>query len=348
MITKVTCAYSVCSPAFAGGADGHKEAELLRGSRYRGLLRWWLRTLDGFASSDLSVNEQEARLFGAIQPSPRRGGLTVRVSSVLVAATNREPKSLTAFGDGRPETPLSYVFFPIRSDSRAAIEENTTFEMDLSLALRPGDDLWSGNDAACREDLHALLTVFGHLGSIGFRGRRGAGALGFHRETPALAGALARFRGGGTVDIRSLTGNFDGWKAAVTALEKWFKNWRSYKEADSHGRADHDVALGLQAGGDPEDPVTRPTLGMPLLTKFGDWHPFVEGRSAVGRFASPVLLRPHFDGSTWRALVVFLDRHQWPEGVDVAWSGGRSAPRQHPASSELWNDMKASLPNHYP
>lgn len=41
-----------------------------------------------------------------------------------------------------------------------------------------------------------------------------------------------------------------------------------------------------------------------------------------GRFASPVLLRPHRDAAgRWHALVVFVDAHAWPSGKPVFLNG---------------------------
>lgn len=59
-------------------------------------------------------------------------------------------------------------------------------------------------------------------------------------------------------------------------------------------------------------------------------------RRCEGRFASPVLLRPHRDADgKWRALVIFVDAHRWPEGKPVFLNG---QPRN--VSLDLYDAMK--------
>ncbi len=108
-------------------------------------------------------------------------------------------------------------------------------------------------------------------------------------------------------------------------------------------RRDHNEGLDVQGSGaanpDPERPVGsdgqtfRPALGLPIIQFFSslgdqrgpitrgratvnwDWDWDNERHKAVGRFASPVLLRPHKDAQgKWHALVIFVDAHKWPDG----------------------------------
>ena len=90
----------------------------------------------------------------------------------------------------------------------------------------------------------------------------------------------------------------------------------------------------------------RPAIGLPIIQFFSslggsrrqatlDWNATADG----GRFASPILLRPHFDGTEWRALVIFLDTRQWnyAEQVHVV-SGSRAGTRK--VLPDLYNAMK--------
>lgn len=55
-----------------------------------------------------------------------------------------------------------------------------------------------------------------------------------------------------------------------------------------------------------------------------------------GRFASPILLRPHRDtDGKWHALVIFVDAHRWPKDKPVFLNG---QPRR--VSLDLYNAMK--------
>ena len=79
-----------------------------------------------------------------------------------------------------------------------------------------------------------------------------------------------------------------------------------------YAKHDHDLASQKQPG-----PGYRPALGLPMLTAYGNWSlekPDKPG-GTKGRFASPVLLRPHRDAQgKWHALVIFVDAHAWPHG----------------------------------
>ncbi len=131
-------------------------------------------------------------------------------------------------------------------------------------------------------------------------------------------------------------------------------------------RRDHNEGLDVQGtrapNRDPEQPegrheVTfRPALGLPIIQFFSslendhgepmsrgratvnwDWNWNTQKRKGEGRFASPVLLRPHRDANgDWHALVIFVDAHQWPPGKEVFLNG---QPRS--VSLDLYNAMKA-------
>lgn len=114
-----------------------------------------------------------------------------------------------------------------------------------------------------------------------------------------------------------------------------------------YARRDHNeglVALGYpRPATDPKPPagnagqVFRAALGLPILQQFSSlahpddpnkqapkdqreviWGPALDGGSASGRFASPVLLRPHRDATgKLHGLVIFVDSHKWPDGTPV-------------------------------
>jgi CRISPR-associated protein Cmr1 len=108
-----------------------------------------------------------------------------------------------------------------------------------------------------------------------------------------------------------------------------------------YARRDHNEGLDVQGTGAPnpdsERPAGavgqtfRPALGLPIIQFFSSLGnsrgPIPRGRATVnwnwdwnaqqnkgeGRFASPVLLRPHRDASgKWHALVIFVDARRWP------------------------------------
>jgi CRISPR-associated protein Cmr1 len=132
-----------------------------------------------------------------------------------------------------------------------------------------------------------------------------------------------------------------------------------------YARRDHNEGLQVQGtlppNPDPENPhggpgqTFRPALGLPIIQFFsslgGPNGPIRRNLATVnweestnsGRFASPVLLRPHKDAQgKWHALVIFVDSMQWPAGKQVYLNG---QPRE--VSPDLYEAMKAD-PNLHP
>jgi hypothetical protein len=126
-----------------------------------------------------------------------------------------------------------------------------------------------------------------------------------------------------------------------------------------YARRDHNEGLQVQGTRPPhpdrERPegtpgqTFRPALGLPIIQFFsslgGAREPIPRNQATVnweydqdgGRFASPVLLRPHRDADgNWHALVIFVDSMRWPEGKQVYLNG---APRA--VSLDLYEAMKA-------
>jgi len=132
-----------------------------------------------------------------------------------------------------------------------------------------------------------------------------------------------------------------------------------------YARRDHNEGLDVQGAGAPDPDAEgpagqkgatfRPALGLPIIQFFSslggsdgqpirrsqatvhwDWDWDVAEEKAVGRFASPVLLRPHRDAQgNWHALVIFVDAHKWPKGKQVFLNG---QPRA--VSLDLYEAMK--------
>jgi len=154
------------------------------------------------------------------------------------------------------------------------------------------------------------------------------------------------------------------WIPIPPAQKQENRSQRGFKYA----RRDHNEGLDVQGTGapnpDPEDPAGqrgesfRPALGLPIIQFFSslggaggplprgaatvnwewDWDA-VDGK-AKGRFASPVILRPHLDAQgEWRALVIFVDAHRWPQGHRVQLVG-RGKREERNVSLELYDKMK--------
>jgi CRISPR type III-B/RAMP module RAMP protein Cmr1 len=305
--------FEVLTPAIAGGARSKRQAEI-RPASIRGQLRWWFRVLGGFQSQTGSVRSREAEVFGSISGDTLHSSLLmVRVAQAPVCTP---PKTMEGLGAAQ-FSEKGYLLWPLRrdEDARATIAAGSTFELQV---------LWKG-EIAFWPDVLALVSIFANLGSLGFRGRRAMGAL-TAKSVPPLAEALERFASPRDISIKWIPATSGD--NAIKELGGWLKSWRAYGRTRDDPRpeqqmpgfkwakSDHDLGAAVLFGGPQSPAVFRAALGLPLNQRFNagslDWN------TDSGRFASPVLLRPHrTPAGEWRALVVFIHKHEWPVQENV-------------------------------
>ncbi len=336
----------IITPCFCGGAEPEKQAEI-RSSSIRGQLRWWFRVLGGFKSlAHLSLPEQESRIFGPTAGDEGTAGkLAVRVTGPRLVGKVVDDEAMKA----NPGSDRGYLLFPLRPEKkgrpderrrdRAVLNERAENDPRHSFGLQ---FLWRDS---CRldADLMALASVFANLGSLGFRSRRAMGALAPASRGDGITNALQHFNTPNSIFISALPALNPN--DAILKLAQWLKSWRAHGRSNQNDTettypgfdfAKHDHDLAIHGG---NTPAFRPALGLPLLTKYGNWNAEnpPHGKQTAGRFASPVILRPHraADGS-WHALVIFVDAKKWPQGKQVFLNG---QPRA--VSLDLYDAMKA-------
>jgi hypothetical protein len=313
------------------------------------------------------VNKQESLIFGeAAGNGGRTGLLHLRILAQDGLCTSSKD------ADGMAALPVSergYLLFPLRSkidrQTGRVVEDKSRGVFDttgIKPAKLPCFDMilqWRGQ-ASLKDDLDALMTVFGHLGAIGFRSRRAMGALALDNSVQSLTKALARFQNDAAIDVRQISGTQKSPDDCIKHLASWLRDWRSHGRKIDHARArpphpphnsgftraenDHDRGYEfLNHRGTADQTTYRPALGLPIVQRFSDgrtakWEK--NSGAAKGRFASPVLLRPHKVSDTdWRSLVIFLDAKKWKAGEEVhLQEGKRTESRQ--VSLDLYNAMK--------
>lgn len=388
------------TPCFCGGALPKEQAEI-RAPSIRGQLRWWFRTLGGFkslADQGMDWRKQEQVVFGSTAGGEGMAGkLIVKVRQTNSGQAKSQVKDADEMG-AATETPKGYLLFPLRSRkrdgqvvesaARGVFDDSDRNNRAVPLPRFELHVLWRG-DTALWEDVRALVGVFGHLGSLGFRGRRAMGALTFERDVPLLTEVHGRFAKPGGIVIKTVKSEspFGAPVACITALGEWLRDWRQHgqmnrqwrprerrwepvsekqketlraKPGFKFARRDHNEGLDVQGTGapdpDPENPegeqgqVFRPALGLPIIQFFSSLGsgegPVSRGRATVnwefsrgdqkGRFASPVILRPHRVGpNQYRPLVIFVEAHAWPQGHRVHLNG-----EERTVSTELYEAMK--------
>ncbi len=344
-----TANYSIeiITPCFCSGANAEQQAEI-RAPSIRGQLRWWFRTLGGFkslAARGITPRQQENEIFGnAAGNSGTASRLVVRVAANPSASLRSQTAKDSDGMDARMGCDRGYLLFPLRNKPRGVFDGSTPVRFQLRVQWRGLTEQWI--------DIQSLVTVFGHLGSLGFRSRRAMGALAFESGTHDLASSLSRFAAPGGLILRQLPAANS--RDAISVLARWLKGWRAHGRTADHQRArapepphnpgfrfarnDHDAGLNR-----PALETYRPALGLPIIQRYStgnvsNWE-FGSGgpRQPKGRFASPVILRPHRDAQgKWHSLVMFADVHKWPEGHPVYLNG---QPRT--VSLALYDAMKS-------
>ena len=320
-----TYQFEILTPCFCGGAEPLQRPEI-RAASIRGQLRWWFRVLGGFKSlAPADACCQEKQVFGsAAGESGHAGQLILRVTDC--SDPSSEPKGERDF-----PADANYILFPLRKTNRGVFgdldgknQRFGSFRMEV---------LWKGKPSQAA-DVEALITVFANLGALGFRSRRAMGALALTHHIMSLADALGRFQSESSIDIRAMPAANAA--SAIKVLANWLRDWRAHGRSKDlkpgnaanlppenpgfqYAKRDHDIGYGIAAV--MNKPAFRPALGLPIIqrtsnrTNRWEWKWNQQNGKFEGRFASPVLLRPHRDAKdNWHALVIFVDVHKWPDG----------------------------------
>lgn len=315
MKTLGTFEFEILTDMFSGGATPHESAEL-RVPAIRGVLRWWFRALGGFKSSALPLHEQEKALFGGVH-----GDKAVRSALMVRVLTPLESQKRTDAND--------YFLWPTRNNAHAHIPHASTF----TLAFYLNDS----QNKVSETDILALITVFGELGSMGFRSRRCYGAIAFKEKAPmSLKEAFTHFKHPENIQIYKHKSVAQTTTALIQTARNWLQGWRSFGPSNhrntsgtgfEYAKSDHNVLYGSK-----KDPTKlfRPALGMPMNTKYGNVN---------GRFASPVILRPaKVAEQQYELRILFVEIYAWDaeKGVEIAKNKIRTAK----LSLDLYDAMK--------
>ncbi len=342
---KGTFKFDLLTRMFSAGAEPQDKAEI-RASEIRAHLRWWFRALGGFKNDNRSLVEQETYYFGCVGKPPIRSRIGVRARPA--ALLKQEIKDADELGAGL-NTPLGYILFPLRSNKKKGIyagrahflpSESGTCAFEIAISLNGTDSEW--------ENVQALVSVFGNLGSLGFRARRCMGAIAFHGEGPVtLRQALDCFKAPGQIVIKELpqcNGSVDG---CVSALANWLKDWRSYGSSRfglnengngfSFAKKDHDAGVG------EGDEVYRAAIGLPIIQQYSSGEK-VKNEWEAGdaeRFASPLILRP-YRNTEGRIipLVIFVESYKWRDGRKVQLF--RIRKEECPPKRYIWRTVSGS------
>ena len=320
---KVHIILKTVTPLFLGGANPRGAPEL-RPTPFRGALRFWLRALLGGVLGDdvKALRDAEAKVFGS----------TERASSIVIRLQQPDQLPRVTFsmiaerrGKRYNKPGIAYLFFSARGTrrerERSAIKEGVSFE--LTMRTRLGSDADESFRQAC-----AALWLMTHLGGVGSRVRRGAGALQVMRvqgdlptelpRLPVQANSPEELRqelADGLQRVRVLVGSasasisqfpaFDVLHPSVCrigVIQRTFENgWKEALEAVGSALQvfrqrrppDYDQVKGTLQGRSLAQPIKRAAFGLPIVFYFSSLRASatLQG-SKHDRRASPLWIRP--------------------------------------------------------
>ena len=335
------------TPMYGGGvAPGEVDCEVpIRPSALRGHLRFWWRLLYGRDRPSTEAFQAESALWGGISgngPKASRVALQVRAEKV-------EPERLCANAD-IPTFP-NYALILKPGDKPRLLDAGYAF--DVTLRFHPT------TQPEQRAQVVEALRWWASFGGVGARTRRGLGAVRVTSDDtePQPVSCREVEAQGGRMVLRATSTAIDAWSEAVNAL----KNFRQgpklgrrpggksnrpgrshWPEPDTIRRRTHQHAPGHE----PQHPVDgfypRAAFGLPIVFHFknsGDpkardgkgptlvpRNPPGSGMKDPDRMASPLILRPYFDGGGYRPLALLLPGWEQCVGVSVGFDPNSASP----------------------
>lgn len=320
------------TPMYGGGVKpGQVDRELpIRPGALRGQLRFWWRLLNGTGRTPQELFRVECALWGGISSQgPRASHVTLEVKAAPV-----EDRHLVTWKSKIGSYP-GYALILERNDDPVLLKDGWEFDLMLHFTRKV--------TGPQREQVIEALRWWASFAGVGARTRRGLGAVrvaGNDAELKAVSIEEVRSRGGWMVPGQP-TGRdaVKAWKDAVERL-------RSFRQGRGIGRnpgagnrpgrsrwpepdAIRRLAGHHAAGHEPQHPVDgfypRAAFGLPIVFHFkdgarGDPEDCTLTSDGRDRMASPLILRPWFDGEQYRPLALLLpgweERLSVPVGLD--------------------------------
>ena len=342
----VTVRCTLITPMHGGGVTaGEVDRDMpIRASALRGQLRFWWRLLNDADRPPSDLFAIESDLWGGLSSQgPRASRVTVRVKSAPV----NDQKLITKreLLDEKPQGFPAYALILKPQENPSFLKAG--YDFDLVLHFR------RSVTPQQREGVVEALRWWANFAGVGARTRRGFGAVkatADSMELKPVSPEEVERRGGRMVTGRPAHDATEVWKDAIDALQQ-FRQGKSvgrhpgsgnrpgrsrWPEADTIRRLKKTHAPRHK----PEHPVDgfypRAAFGLPLVFQFkdrgrGDPRGKCSDSLALNsayheRMASPLILRPWFDGQRYRPAALLLPRWEERVSVRVSLDSEREAP----------------------
>ena len=337
----VTARCELITPMFGGGVKpGEVDREMpIRASGLRGQLRFWWRLLHrhrtGKESADLFA--AESALWGGISSEgPRASRVTLQIKQATKrapgdlsasASPSSAPGSVQVVSKSKLDLP-AYALILERGEDPELLNAGYTFDLVLRFRQAPPRQQ--------QEEVLEALRWWASFAGVGARTRRGLGAVkvtGDDVELTPVTADEVEARGGWMVTGQPASNATEAWKKAVCALQRFRQGagvGRNRGQGQFPGRSrwpEPDTircATGTHATmHKPEHRARgfypRAAFGLPIVFHFKDKddpRDQVLNPGGHDRMASPLILRPWFDGQRYRPIALLLPG--WKERLSVS------------------------------
>jgi len=161
----------IVTPVFCAGADPNGVSEI-RPFSLRGALRWWYRAIDG------DFAKWEPFVFGATTGTGHSSPVALQVRRWVQDTKSLEVRLNPRRAEESGAAYLGYTFYLSNNHRKAIRPERGTVPVRLAWQWQPRE---RQNQERVRRAWAASLWLFGHLGGLGSRSRRGYGTLALTR-----------------------------------------------------------------------------------------------------------------------------------------------------------------------
>lgn len=335
-VDTLTLRCELITPMYGGGVTaGEVDAALpIRASALRGQLRFWWRLLHGRGRPPQETFAAETAIWGGIASTqPTASKVSVRVIAKPVAATQSVAKNSI------PIFP-SYALILDPGADPQLLQNGYRFQISLRFAVDLHDDQQTQVIDAVR--------WWASFGGVGARTRRGLGAVRVEGLTPVTSVEVAT-KGGCLVLLAPSKTPELAWKTSVDLLKDFRqklevgRNPPAQNSQSPAGRSrwpEADTIRDLSSHTHPNHAVPivnirafpRSAFGLPIVFHFKgapakphlrkngmdpDDHTLEPAdRSTTdkrNRMASPLILRPYWDGKAWRPAALLLP--EWKQAI---------------------------------
>ena len=325
----VTVRCTLITPMFGGGVKpGEVDREMpIRASALRGQLRFWWRLLYRAGKEPADLFDAESKLWGGISS---KGPQASRVTLQIKGAPIEEQRLITKneLARSRPPGLPAYKLILEPKDDLKLLQAGYSF--DLVLRFRQKTAI-----PRQQEEVLEALRWWASFAGVGARTRRGLGAVRVASDDIGLTPVTVEeveARGGWMVTGQPKSNAIEAWKDTVGALQRFRQKdvGRNPGQGNRPGRSRwpepdtirHVTGTNATAH-EPEHRAAegfypRAAFGMPIVFHFedrGDPQDQVLNPDGHDRMASPLILRPWFDGRQYRPVALLLPG--WKERLSV-------------------------------